>query len=313
MFELRLVRQFVVVAEELNFRRAAERLHMSQPPLSTAVRNLETDIGTTLLDRSKHHVRLTPAGQVFYKDAVRLLRFVEQARERARRTNCGLEGTLRLSFVPSAALDVLPEIFKRFQHNYPTVQLTLTAETTRRQLEDLQNGHTDLALLVGPVYDSRGLELVGLRTQRFVLAVPIGHPLAKRGKVKMKELAAESFVSFPAVEGMGFVNALLRACQTAGFIPRVVQEASQMQAILTLVAGGLGIALVPSAMRRLHMEDVCFLEISDTKSPPTYELVFAYANGNDNPVIPAFLANALSSAHPLYDQNERTLSVPKMP
>ncbi|CAM3971354.1 LysR family transcriptional regulator [Bordetella tumulicola] len=313
MFELRLVRQFVVVAEELNFRRAAERLHMSQPPLSTAVRNLETDIGTTLLDRSKHHVRLTPAGQVFYKDAVRLLRFIEQARERARRTNCGLEGTLRLSFVPSAALDVLPEIFKRFQHNYPTVHLTLTAETTRRQLEDLQNGHTDLALLVGPVYDSRGLELVELRPQRFVLAVPSGHPLAKREKVKMKELAAESFVSFPAAEGMGFVNALLRACQTAGFMPRVVQEASQMQAILTLVAGGLGIALVPSAMRRLHMEDVCFLDISDTKNPPTYQLVFAYASGNDNPVIPAFLANALGSAHPLHDRNERTKSVRKMP
>lgn len=312
MFELRLVRQFVVVAEELNFRRAAERLHMSQPPLSTAVRNLEADIGTTLLDRSKHHVRLTPAGQVFYRDAVRLLRFVEQARERARRTNCGLEGTLRLSFVPSAALDELPEIFKRFQHNYPTVQLTLTAETTRRQLEDLQNGHTDLALLVGPVYDSRGLELVELRPQRFVLAVPIGHPLATREKVKMKELAAESFVSFPAVEGMGFVNALLRACQTAGFMPRVVQEASQMQAILTLVAGGLGIALVPSAMRRLHMEDVSFLEISDTKSPPVYQLVFAYARGNDNPVIPAFLANALSSNSPLHDQNERTKSVRNM-
>src|SRR5690606_27254897 len=170
MFELRLVRQFVVLAEELNFRRAAERLHMSQPPLSTAMQNLEADIGTALLDRSKHHVRLTAAGKIFYRDAIRLLRFVEQARERARRTGSGLEGALRLSFVPSAALDVLPDIFKRFQRDYPTVQLTLTAETTRRQLEDLQNDHTDLALLVGPVYDSQGLELVALQSQHFVLA-----------------------------------------------------------------------------------------------------------------------------------------------
>ena len=297
MFELRLVRQFVVVAEELNFRRAAERLHMSQPPLSTAMQNLEAEIGTPLLDRSKHHVRLTPAGQVFYTDAIRLLQFVEQARERARRTGNGLEGGLRLSFVPSAALDVLPGIFKRFQAHYPTVQLTLTAETTRRQLEDLRNGHTDLALLVGPVYDSRGLELVALHPQHFVIAVPLGHPLAARRKVRMKELAAESFVSFPAVEGTGFASALLGACQAAGFIPRVVQEASQMQAILTLVAGGLGVALVPSAMRRLQMRDVCFVDIAAAKHPPAYQLVFAYAGRNDNPVIHAFLASALDASH----------------
>ncbi|MBV7485077.1 LysR family transcriptional regulator [Bordetella sp. BOR01] len=306
MFEFRLVRQFVVVAEELNFRRAAERLHMSQPPLSTAMQNLEADIGTALLDRSKHHVRLTPAGQIFYRDAIRLLQFAEQSRERARRTGSGLEGALRLSFVPSAALDVLPEIFKRFQLDYPTVQLTLTAETTRRQLEDVHNGHSDLALLVGPLYDSRGLELVGLRPQHFVIAVPIGHPLAKRQKVKMKELAAEPFVSFPAAEGTGFVSALLGACQAAGFMPRVVQEASQMQAILTLVAGGLGIALVPSSMRRLHMEDVCFLEIAEPRNPPTYQLVFAYGTGNDNPVIQAFLASALGSAHPAGNQDDGT-------
>jgi len=292
MLELRLARQFVVVAEELNFRRAAERLHMSQPPLSVAMQNLETMIGTMLLDRSKHHVRLTPAGQMFYKDALRLLQMSEQAIERARRTGEGLEGTLRVSFVPSAALDVLPAIFKQFQIDYPTVQLKLTAETTSRQLEDLRGGHTDLALVVGPVYDARGLHLVDLQPQQFVLAVPSGHPLAKRQSVRIRELAAESFVAFPSAEGAGFVAALLGACKAAGFLPRVVQEASQMQAILTLVAGGLGIALVPSAMRRLRMEDVCFLEVADTRSPPTYGLVFAYSSQSDNPVVPAFLAIA---------------------
>ena len=292
MLELRLVRQFIVVAEELNFRRAAARLHMSQPPLSVAMQNLESIIGTPLLDRSKHHVRLTPAGQVFYKDAVRLLQQAQQAAERARRTGEGLEGSLRLSFVPSAALDVLPAIFKRFERDYPTVQLKLTAETTSRQLEDLRKGHTDLALVVGPVYDSRGLQLVDLQPQQFVIAVPSGHPLASRRSARIKELAAESFVSFPGSEGAGFVAALLGACKAAGFLPKVVQEASQMQAILTLVAGGLGIALVPAAMRRLHMEDVVFLEVADTRSPPTYGLVFAYATSNDNPVVQAFMSIA---------------------
>lgn len=292
MFEFRLLRQFVVVAEELNFRRAAVRLHMSQPPLSVAMQNLEAAVGTQLLDRSKHHVRLTPAGQAFYKDALRLLQQAEQAAERARRTGEGLEGSLRLSFVPSAALDLLPAILKRFQRDYPTVQLRLTAEVTRRQIEDLRNGQVDLALVVGPVYDARGLQLADLQAQAFVIAVPAGHPLATREQVRIKELAAESFISFPATEGAGFAAALLAACQTAGFLPKVVQEAGQMQAILTLVAGGLGIALVPASMRRLRMEDVCFLDIADGRPAPGYRLVFAHADSNDNPVVQAFIASA---------------------
>ncbi len=292
MLEFRLLRQFVVLAEELNFRRAAARLHMSQPPLSVALQKLEAEVGTPLLDRSKHHVRLTPAGQAFYKDAVRLLQQAQQAQERARRTGEGLEGSLRLSFVPSAALDVLPAIFKRFQRDYPTVQLKLTAETTARQLDDLHHQQVDLALVVGPVYDARGLRLVDLQSQQFVIAVPAGHALAARRRVRIRELAAESFVSFPATEGAGFVAALLGACQAAGFLPKVVQEASQMQAILTLVAGGLGIALVPASMRRLRMEDVTFLDVADAGSPPTYRLVFAYDADNDNPVVQAFVASA---------------------
>ena len=299
MFEFRLLRQFVVVAEELNFRRAAARLHMSQPPLSVAMQNLEALVGTPLLDRSKHHVRLTSAGQAFYKDALRLLQQVQQAMERARRTGQGLEGSLRLSFVPSAALDLLTFIFKRFKRDYPTVQLKLTAETTTRQLEDLRNGQTDLALIVGPVFDARGLQLTDLQAQQFVIAVPTGHPLAARSRVRIKELAAESFVSFPGSEGAGFAAALVGACQAAGFLPKVVQEASQMQAILTLVAGGLGIALVPASMRRLRMEDVAFLDIASSGPPPTYGLVFAHAVQNDNPVIPAFLSIAQRMVKPV--------------
>lgn len=301
MFELKQLRQFVVLAEELNFRRAAARLHMSQPPLSVAMQNLEQTVGAPLLDRSKHHVRLTPAGEVLYHDAVRLLTAAQRSLDRVRRAHQGHEGSLRLSFVPSAALDVLPQIFKRFQHDYPAVQLQLTAETTSRQLFDLKNGDIDLALVVGPVYEPRGLELVDLQPQPFVIAVPAGHPLATRQSVKIKELASERFVSFPASEGAGFVAALLGACQKAGFLPRVVQEASQMQAILTLVAGGLGVALVPASMRRLRMEDVIFLDIAGSHPMPAYELVFAYSNGNDNPAVQSFLNVALrmtnSSAH----------------
>ncbi len=292
MFESRLLRQFIVVAEELNFRRAAIRLHMSQPPLSVAIRNLETQIGTSLFDRSKHHVRLTQAGQIFYSDAVRLLQQAQQAVERARRTGQGLEGSLRLSFVPSAALDLLPLIFKKFQRGYPTVQLRLTADNTRRQLQALRNGETDLALVVGPVPDTRDLTLIDLKAQKFAVAVPAGHALARRERVQLRELAAESFIAFPSSEGAGFATALTQACQSAGFVPRIVQEASQMQAIVTLVAGGLGIALVPESMRRLRMEDVSFVDIADTRGRAGYRLTFARLAANDNPVVDAFLSIA---------------------
>jgi len=292
VLELRLLRQFVAVAEELNFRRAAARLHMSQPPLSVAMQNLEKIVGTALLDRSRHHVRLTPAGQAFHRDVRRLLQQVEQAQVRARRVGAGLEGVLRLALVPSAALDVLPAILKRFKRDYPDVQLELTAETTSRQIADLRDGHVDLALVVGPVSDARGLVVTNLQAQAFVIAVSAGHALARRRSVRMRELAAEPFVSFPAAEGAGFVAALLAACRSAGFLPRVAQQAAQMQAILTLVAGGLGIALVPASMRRLRMEDVRFLDIVGARSPPTYRLAFAHADDNDNPIVRGFVATA---------------------
>ena len=292
MIELRQLRHFVTVAEELSFSRAAEKLHMSQPPLSVSIRNLEVHVGTLLIDRSRHHVRLTVAGEVFLQDARQLLQQVPAATERARRAAQGLEGRLGLSFVPSAALDLLPTILQRFQRRYPAVHLQVTAATTSRQLEDLRRGSVDLSLVVGPLQDVTDLVMVDLQPQRFVVAVPRGHALAVHKSVKIKALAAEPFIAFTAAEGAGFVAALLGACKTAGFVPRVVQEASQMQAVLTLVAGGLGIALVPASLRMLAMKDVAFLELTGARAPPTYQLAFAYRRGNDNPVIQSFIATA---------------------
>lgn len=297
MLELRQLRHFVAVAEELNFRRASLRLHMSQPPLSVSIQRLEEEVGAALLDRSRHHVKLTPAGALFLKDARRILAQAQQAVERARRAAGGMEGSLRISFVPSAALELLPALFKRFQREYPTVHLQLSADTTVRQLEALAKGDVDLAIVVGPLNDTKGLRLEPLGAQRFVLAVPAEHALAARRRVRLRELAAEPFVAFPASEGPGFYAALLHACQAAGFHPKVVQQASQMQVILTLVAGGAGVALVPASMQVMNMEGVKYLELADAK-PPTYGLEFAHAATSDNPVIEAFLAVARRATAP---------------
>ena len=295
MIELRKLHQFAVLAEELNFRRAASRLHMSQPPLSIALQTLEEEVGVRLLDRSRQHVRLTPAGTLFLKDVQQILLHAQGAVERARRAAQGQEGVLRLSFVPSAALDVLPRIFKRFQQDYPAVQMQLVADTTARQLEQLRRGETDLALVVGPVHDARGLAMHDVCTQRFVIAVPQGHALAARNTVKVRELAEECFISFPAAQGAGFAGALRKVCHAAGYQPRVVQEVSQMQTILTLVAGGFGIALVPQAMRMAPMKGVEFLNLAPTRPAPVYELVLAHAHHNDNPIIQNFLGIARGS------------------
>jgi DNA-binding transcriptional LysR family regulator len=292
MIELRQLRQFVALAEELNFGRAATRLHMSQPPLSVAIRKLESELGLKLVDRSRHHVRLTTAGAVFLKDARLLLLQAHAAVERARGAARGATGSLSLSFVPSAALDLLPAIFKSFQQLHPTVQLTVTAATTTRQIEALRQAEVDLALVVSPLQDASDLALTNLQRQGFVLAVPRGHALAALASVRVKALAAESFIAFSAAEGAGFAAALQNACKAAGFVPRVVQEASQMQAVLTLVAGGLGIAMVPAAMRRLVMKEVAYLELAGGRSPPGYQLAFAHLRSNDNPAIQAFLAAA---------------------
>jgi DNA-binding transcriptional LysR family regulator len=297
MIELRQLRHFVAVAEELNFRRASLRLHMSQPPLSVSIQRLEEEVGAPLLDRSRHHVKLTPAGSLFLADARRILVQSQQAVERARRAAGGMEGSLRLSFVPSAALELLPTLFKQFRREYPTVHLQLTADTTVRQLEALHKGDVDLAIVVGPLSETQGLRVESLGEQGFVLAVPGDHPLASRRVVRLPELAGAPFVAFPASEGPGFYAALLHACQAAGFHPNVVQQASQMQVILTLVAGGAGVALVPASMRVMQIDDVRFLDLADP-GPPTYGLEFVHALAAENPVIEAFLALARRALAP---------------
>lgn len=292
MLEFRQLRQFVVLAQELNYRRAAIKLHMSQPPLSVSIQQLERTVGTALLERSRQHVKLTAAGAVFYKDAVKILSQTLHAVERAQRAADGMVGTLRLSFVPSATLDLLPDLLKKFQLEYPTVQLNLSGDVTGRQIKALRRGDTDLAIVVPPLQDPKDLVVSLLREEKFVLAIPDDHPLAQRKSVRIKELASERFISFPSNEGPGFVSALLGACQNAGFLPKVVQEAGQMQTILTLVSGGVGIALVPAAMKTIRMRNVAFVDVTDGKMPLKYTLVFAYQATCDNPVVDAFLSVA---------------------
>ena len=290
--DLRQLRQFVAIAEERSFRRAAERLHVSQPPLSVAVQRLEADVGVQLLDRNRHGVRLTPAGEAFLHEARRTLAHAQLSVEIAQRAASGKLGTLRLSFVPSAGITVVPALLREFRKDHPDVKLILNGDTTAQQMAALAQGGADLGIVVPPLHESRGLKVKVLCQEDLVLAVPAEHALAGDQRVQLKDLAGEDFVGFPEKEGPGFESAVMAACQDCGFIPRFVQTAAQMQAILTLVAGGLGVALVPQAMRAVAMQNVHYLQVRKRNAPVRYALGLAWHPGNGNPALHAFLAMA---------------------
>lgn len=288
--DLRQLRQFVAVAEELSFRRAAQRLHVSQPPLTVAIQRLEKDIGVVLLERSRQHVGLTAAGSAFLAEARRILAHAQLSVEIAQRAAAGLVGTLRLSFVPSAALQVLPDLLLAFRRDYPDVKLILGADTTARQIAGLLAGLADIAIVVPPLTRTGKLRVDVFREEELVLAVPQTHVLAASPQVMLKDLAGEDFIGFESREGPGFEGIITAACQKCGFLPNFVQTAPQMQTILALVAGGVGIALVPSAMQAVRVPYVRYLKVRAGNAPLCYPIALAYHASNDNPVVPALLS-----------------------
>ncbi|MBU1361081.1 MAG: LysR family transcriptional regulator [Gammaproteobacteria bacterium] len=290
--DLRQLRQFVAVAEERSFRRAAERLHVSQPPLSVAVQRLEATVGVALLDRTRHHVRLTVAGEAFLREARRTLMHAQLSIEIAQRAAAGKLGTLRLSFVPSAALDIVPRLLRTFREDYPDVKLVLTGDTTSQQMASLLSGATDIGIVVPPLHDARDFRVEKLCDQELLLAVPHTHPLARQKRVQLSALAAEPFVGFPFKEGPGFESVLMAACQDCGFVPNFVQVASQMQTILAMVGAGMGIALVPQAMQAVRTEHVVYLQVRRRQAPVVYSLGLAFKPSNANPALQAFVSCA---------------------
>jgi DNA-binding transcriptional LysR family regulator len=184
---------------------------------------------------------------------------------------------------------------QRFQQDHPGVRLILTGASTQQEVARLRSEVTDLALIVPPLADPRGLEITVLRREKMVLAVPATHPLSAMGKISLRMLVDEPFISFSYSEGSGFAGSVLAACHSAGFSPRIEQEASQMQTILTLVASGLGIAFVPSALSAIHMGNVCYLDIEGPEELLSYELALARVKGNSSAVVDAFIAMAKSA------------------
>lgn len=291
--DLRVLRQFVAVAEELNFRRAAERLYMSQPPLSIAMQRLEGDLGVQLLRRDRQGVMLTPAGSALLGEARRLITQVGQSRDVVKRAGAGLLGTLRLSFFPSAAYELVPELLAKFRTSYPDVKVFLNAETNSLQGLAALRHADDVALVVPPLPGVRGVKVQSLQEEELVLAVPESHPLAGQKSADLKTLSHETFVMFQSREGPAFETLVLNACSNAGFLPRVEHGASQMLTVLALVDAQVGIALVPASMQAVAMPHLRYVQLRQGRRRINFPVALAYDPHNDNPVIPLFLSTVL--------------------
>ena len=266
--ELRQLRYYVAVAEELHFRRAAERLHMSQPPLSNQLRRLESELGLPLMMRSRRRVELTPAGEAFLRDSRRLLRDLDEAVHTARRIDAGQTGELRISFVGSALLSLVPNMVRRYRALRPDIELQLRERSTEDQLRELRAHTIDVALVPLPV-DAPDLRTEVLRRERAVAALPAAHPLARLERVPLARLAAEPLVLFPRAQAPGLHDRLLASLSGPDGPPTVAQYAPETQTIVSLVAAEIGVSLVQASVQNLGLPGVTYRPVIGA---PTVEL-----------------------------------------
>jgi DNA-binding transcriptional LysR family regulator len=258
--ELRQLRYFVAIAEECNFSRAAKRLHVSQPPLSTQMKSLEEEIGVPLLTRSNRGVSLTAAGAAFFEETRVVLARLEQAKKRALGAGRGDIGLLAIGFVSIADYGILPPALKSFRASFPLVEVQLHELTTDAQIRDLRAGRLDLGIGLGPV-DEPDLEFEGVLQEALVLAAPSGHrhpALKGDGPVDLRALSKASFIVPPRDIAPGLYDLTISLCRSCGFAPSITQHARQMQTVIGLVSSGMGFALVPASVRNLKRTGVVY-------------------------------------------------------
>ncbi|AHV93243.1 LysR family transcriptional regulator [Bordetella holmesii] len=255
--ELRHLRYFVAVAEALHFTRAAQRLGIGQPPLSLQTQQLEREIGTPLLLRLPRGVELTEAGAQLLVDARSILAAADRAIDTARRLGRGERGAVSVGFTASAVFHpYLPRAIRAYRDRYPGVHISLSESTSAALLQALRLEEVDVAFVRPPYALEPECATERVLDEPMLVALPPGHPLDRKRSVPMTDLAEEAFVLYPRPIGAGLYDAILSACLRAGFTPRVIQEAPQMASIISLVAAGVGIAIVPAAMRHMGAEGI---------------------------------------------------------
>lgn len=291
--ELRLWRQFVAVAETLHFGRAAQRLHMTQPPLTQAVAQLEQLLGVRLFDRTKRSVQLTEAGAALLPQAHDLLARAQALPAQARAVAAGEAGRLRLAFVSTVGFTLLPPWVRAFRAAHPRVELELIEATGDVQLPAIERGDVDAGFLLhAPGFTPPGLKHLRVAVEPLVLALPEQHPLASARTLALARVLPEPLVMFPRRILPSLHDAVFGLYHGAGREPQVAQEAIQMQTIVNLVSAGLGLAWVPDSVRQFQRAGVVYRKVAAPRGRaiPGSETSLVWPAGRLTPVLQRFMA-----------------------
>ncbi|MEH2072791.1 MAG: LysR family transcriptional regulator [Nostoc sp.] len=285
--ELRHLRYFIAVAEELHFSKAAERLHIAQPPLSQQIQQLEAQLGVELFHRkTKRQVQLTQAGQVFLQEAYQLLAQLQKAIELTQKTARGEKGQLQIGFTSLVTYNLLPVILRQFQEQFPEVELILQELTTSEQERALQERRINVGFAHPPLEDNT-LNQKCIQQEALIVALAETHFLAEQEKISVRSLINENFIMFPRHLGSGLYDQIVSLCQQGNFSPKVTQEAIQMQTIIGLVSAGMGIAIVPSSLQNLQRTGVVYRTVEE--KTPLVETAIVWREEDITPVLHEFL------------------------
>ncbi|CAM5765942.1 LysR family transcriptional regulator [Labrys miyagiensis] len=288
MIDIRQMRYFVTLAETLHFGRAAERLHLTQPPLTRQIAALEKELGVRLLERHSRQARLTPAGTQFLQDARTVLATFEQACDNARLADRGELGRLSIGFMMHAAHTIVPRLARRYMADHPGVELKLREVIPNVLIDDVLAGRHDVGVVFPPGH-VRGLEARVVHREKLCVALYPGHPLAAENIVAPADLEGLPLIATPVEISPALRDSIVAYCRSAGFLPEIRLETQLQQTIVSLVAEELGIALVPESMRRSGIPNVVYRDLS---LAPSIEHVLIWRRGNLNPALPSFLALA---------------------
>ncbi|AIO69990.1 LysR family transcriptional regulator [Burkholderia oklahomensis] len=260
--ELRHLRYFVAVAEEQNFTRAAERLHIAQPPLSRQIQQLEDALGVMLFERHARPLKMTDAGRFFYSHAVQLLAQTAELESMTKRVG-KIERSLSVGFVGSTLYGMLPRIIRRFRDEYGEVELSLHEMSTMDQIKALKEGRIDVGF--GRIrHEDPSVRRIVLREERMIVALPVGHPLeAAKPVLSLHDLVGETLIIFPKTPRPSYADQVLAAFHDRALKPQKIYETRELQIALGLVAAGEGVSVVPRSVHGLKRDDVSYKELDD--------------------------------------------------
>jgi DNA-binding transcriptional LysR family regulator len=297
--ELRQFRYFIAVAEELHFSRAAARLNIGQPPLSLQIQAIERELGVTLLKRNRRRVELTDAGRLFLTEARETLAQAARAVETAKRAARGEVGTLRFSFTTSAPLTAaFSRAIRAYREALPEVHIELHIRTSQQILDGLLLSHVDVGMIRPSATATipAGIVAVRVHSDRMMLVLPAGHPLADgAAAIPMSKIATEKFVLRPLGTGAGYYEQVFELCARAGFTPTIVQEASEPPTTFGLVAAGIGITIAPASLRAIQVADIVWREI-DVGERAVSAILLVYNSKIENPLRDRFVSIARTAA-----------------